>query len=432
VGPLLRGRLLRVRGATIVVAMTVATIEPFRIDVSDAVLDDLRHRLLRTRFAPDFANDDWTYGFPTAYLRELVEHWLERYDWRTVERQLNELPNFRAPLGDVSVHFVHVRGRGPSPVPLILTHGWPWTYWDMHRLVGPLTDPARHGLDDDISFDVVIPSLPGFGFSTPMRTKGMNFWRTADLWVDLMAAIGHDRFGAYGCDWGALVTGQLAHKHADRLIAAHGAAPPWLFNVERPWAEVVRTELPDDPAGRAAALRWERDRSSHVAVHTIEPQTLAAALHDSPAGLAAWLLERRRTWSDCDGVIERHWSKDDLLTTVMLYWVTESAVTSMRFYREAVLEPWRPAHDRSPVLEAPVGISVYHPDRPPAPMASMRPAAMAGMDVVSYHEHDRGGHFPPAESPDTVVHDLRATFAAVRERGVSTTTGRRPPTAAPP
>jgi pimeloyl-ACP methyl ester carboxylesterase len=388
----------------------------FEISVPDDVLHNLRRRLEMTAFAPDMANDDWRYGLPTSYLRELVSTWQSDYDWRARERAMNELPQFVVAIDGIPIHYVHVRGRGPSPTPLILSHGWPWTFWDFGAVIGPLADPGSYGGDPADAFDVIVPSLPGFGFSTPLTVAGMNFWKTADLWVTLMhEVLEYDRFAAHGGDWGALLTSQLAHKHADRLIGAHlaGAATPGLFSIDRPWADLLGLVSQRSPAElRPEVIEWERRHASHLAVQVIDPQTIAHALHDSPAGLAAWLIERRQSWSDCGGDVESVYSREFLLDTVMIYWVTRSYVTSARYYIEAWAEPWTPSHSRSPMMEAPTGLSIFHADMPPA-------SSLDGLEqifnLVECRQHDRGGHFAAAESPDVLVEDIRSTFRAIRE-----------------
>jgi len=388
---------------------------PFHIDVPERVLEDLDARLAMTAFAADMANDDWRYGLPTSYLQDLVAYWRHGYDWRQQERMMNGLPQFRVDIDGVPIHFVHVRGRGPSPVPLILSHGWPWTFWDFAAVVGPLADPVSHGGRADDAFDVVVPSLPGFGFSTPLTQPGMNFWKTADLWVRLMRdVLGYDRFGAHGGDWGALLTAQLGHKHADDLLGIHlaGAATPGLFSIDRPWADLLGGITAHTPAElRDAAVEWERRHASHLAVQVIDPQTIAHALHDSPAGLAAWLIERRRSWSDCDGDVESVYSRDFLLDTVMIYWVTRSYVTSARYYIEAWADPWSPSHHRTPMIEAPTGLSIFCGDQPPG-------STVEGFDrlfnLIECREHERGGHFAAAESPELLVEDIRSTFRQLR------------------
>ena len=195
---------------------------PFEIDVPDAALDDLVLRLRRTRYADDFGNDDWTFGVPRSYLSGIVDHWIERFDWRAQERAMNGYANFLVEIDGIPIHFVHEHGRGPAPMPLILTHGWPWTFWDYERLIGPLSDPARFGGDPNDAFDVVVPSLPGTAFSSPLRTTGIGVVTTADLWLRLMRdVLGYDRFAAGGGDSGAFVSVRLGHAHADQVIGVH-------------------------------------------------------------------------------------------------------------------------------------------------------------------------------------------------------------------
>ena len=195
--------------------------EPFRVDVPDEVLNDLQARLKLTRWADDFANEGWQYGTNTAYLKELVSYWIDGYDWRKQEREINGYPQFRTEIDGMPIHFTHVRGKGPNPKPLILSHGWPWTFWEYHKVIGPLSDPGSHGGDPADAFDLVVPSLPGYGFSTPLRKPGVNFWRTSGLWVKLMERLGYPRFAAHGADWGALITADLGHRYPERVMGVH-------------------------------------------------------------------------------------------------------------------------------------------------------------------------------------------------------------------
>lgn len=386
---------------------------PFTPHVPDAVLADLRRRLDNVRWAPDFANDDWAYGTNGAYLRELVDYWRGGFDWRAQEAAINAFSHFRVELDGIPIHFIHERGKGPRPIPLILSHGWPWTFWDLAKIIRPLADPAAFGGDPADAFDVVVPSLPGFGFSSPLTTPGINFWRTADLWKTLMTdVLGYERFGAQGGDWGALVTSQLGHRYADSLIGLHltNTIPLHMFSGERNWDLRAGDRLPENSLAREAALARQRKFASHVSVHVLDPQTLAWMAHDSPVGLCAWLLERRRSWSDCGGDVERRFSKDELLTTMTLYWATETFVTSVRYYAEAANHRWRPDHPRRPVVEAPTGISYFVPDSGHGPTEQHK----AYYNLIHTREHSTGGHFAPAEEPQRVVDDIRATFRALR------------------
>ncbi len=388
----------------------MGAVEPFSIVVGDDVLDDVRDRVARTRWAHDFANDDWRYGTNGGYLKELAKYWLDHYDWRVHERAMNAYPQFRTVIDSVPIHFLHVRGKGPSPMPLMLNHGWPWTFWDYRKLIGPLSDPVAHGGDAADAFDLIIPSLPGHGFSTPLTEPGINWEVTADLWAKLMELLGYARFATFGGDWGAFVSHQLGHKYAERLIGMHCTtmAPLDLLTGGT-------GGLPEDYADdEAAQMQRNQDffpkEGGYFALQTTKPQTPAFALNDSPVGLAAWLVEKRRTWSDSRGNVERHFSKDDLLSTVMIYWVTESYGTSARYYYEAVHRPWRPAHGRMPVIEAPSALTVL----PQEIVIQPRRWAERYYNLKQWRNHPEGGHFAPMEAPDAVIGDMRDFFRTLR------------------
>ena len=382
--------------------------DPFRIDVSDEVLDDLQTRLQLTRWADDFANEDWRYGTNTAYLKELVAYWIEEYDWRKHERSMNAYPQFRTEIDGVPIHFIHVRGKGPSPKPLILTHGWPWTFWEYHKVIGPLSDPGAYGGDPADAFDLVVPSLPGYGFSTPLRKTGMNFWRTSGLWVKLMQRLGYQRFSAHGADWGALVTADLGHRFPERLSGVHLAMtlPLDLFTGGVP----ASTDYDSDETPLAARLQdFFATGTAYSALQSTKPQTIALALEDSPAGLASWIVEKQRSWSDCHGDVETRFSKDDLLTTIMIYWVTRSFGTSARFYYEAAHNPWTAVSDHLPVVAAPVGVSVLPEEICIAPRRWMQ--RYYNLKQIRYHP--RGGHFAAWEEPQAIVADIREFFRSL-------------------
>jgi pimeloyl-ACP methyl ester carboxylesterase len=385
---------------------------PFEIAVPDDALDDLRARLDRTRFADDFGNDDWSFGVPGDYLHAVIDHWREQFDWRAQEAALNRFSHWRADVRGVPIHFVHERGRGPAPMPLILTHGWPWTFWDYEQVIGPLVDPVAFGGDAGDAFNLVVPSLPGTAFSSPLRTTGIGVTATARLWMQLMRdVLGYDRFAAGGGDSGAFVSAWLGHAHADHVIGVHLSFPATVsmaaYASIRPgdYSEEEQSWLAQ-PAPRA------RGTAAHMAVHVEDPQTLAWAMNDSPVGLAAWLIERRRNWSDCNGDVERRFSKDQLLTTVSLYWLTETFHSSVRFYAESFREPWPLVHDREPPIEAPTAVAVFPEELLRVPRRFMeRQANLARWTVMP-----RGGHFAPAEEPDLLVEDIRAFFRPLRGR----------------
>jgi pimeloyl-ACP methyl ester carboxylesterase len=384
--------------------------EAFKIVVPDAVLSDLRDRLSRIRYPIDFANENWAYGTNRSYLEEVVAYWRDQYDWRQHEAEINRFAHYRATIDGVAVHFIQEPGKGPKPIPLILSHGWPWTFWDLQKVIRPLADPAAFGGDPADAFDVVVPSLPGFCFSTPLTKPGINWWRTADLWVTLMRdVLGYQKFAAEGGDWGAFVTQQLGHKYPQHLIGIY-------LTLSIPMDFFSGGGLKDSDYGadeQAALTRTREARSSiisHVAVQTRDPQTLAYGMHDSPVALPAWILERRRAWSDCGGNVERRYSKDELLTHIMLYWVTECFVTSVRYYYEARQHPWAPSHGRTPVVEAPTAIGVF----PRELLIPPRKWAERYFNLQRWTPMTAGGHFAPSEEPEQLVKDIRAFYRSRR------------------
>ncbi|WP_369230250.1 epoxide hydrolase family protein [Streptomyces sp. R21] len=407
-------------------ADTYFPLEPTPIHVDDSVLDDLRARLRLTRLPADAGNEDGYYGVRSAYLRELVDHWLHHYDWRKAEAAINRYEHYRVSVDGVPVHFMRRPGVGPAPVPLILSHGWPWTFWHWSKVIDPLADPAAFGGDPADAFDVIVPSLPGFGFSTPLPDHpDMNFWKVADLWHTLMTEVlGHEKYAAAGCDVGALVTGQLGHKYADELHAIHIGSGLRLdfFNGDRAWDFSGGRPIPEGLPERVhrQVLEFDRRFAVHLAAHMLGSSTLAPALSDSPVGLLAWILERWTNWSDSHGDIETVFSKDDLLTHAMIFWVNNAIGTSMRYYANANRYPWSPSHDRHPIVEAPTGITFVGHENPPGVTTDQRVQNFLDSDRAAWYRHvnltahPEGGHFIPWELPDGWVADLRRTFRTRR------------------
>jgi pimeloyl-ACP methyl ester carboxylesterase len=387
------------------------TPEPFRIAIADAEIEDLRRRLRATRWAPDFGNEDWRYGVERGWLEAMVGYWAAGFDWRAQEAAMNALPHWRVEIDGVPIHYVHVRGKGPDPTPLVLTHGWPWTFWDYRKLVGPLTDPALHGGDPADSFDLVIPSLPGFGFSTPLTTTGIDVPAIARLWVRLMRdGLGYDRFGACGGDWGATVTAQLGHAHGDALIG-----------IFQTLAVVPGVDLANlTPADFAVDEQWMAARGaeakpltiSHNIVHSTDPQTLAYALADSPVGCAAWLWERRRAWSDCGGDVLSVFDRDELCTLASIYWLTGTVATAMRLYYEHFRTGFglRLSHQNKPAIAVPAGYALF----PKEIVFTPRAMVAANVDLRRWSILPKGGHFAPAEQPGLVADELREFFRPLR------------------
>lgn len=378
---------------------------PFRIDLPQDRVDLLRSRLLHTVWADPSDGSSRAYGVSGEYLHALADYWTAQYDWRQQEAAMNRWRHLRGDVDGVTLHVLHERGSGRAPVPLILTHGWPWTFWDFAKVIEPLAHPERFGGDPEDGFDVVVPSLPGSVFSSP--TPGGIGWRqTADLWVRLMTELGYERFAAHGGDSGAFVSAQLAHAHADRLIGAHLTYPSLLD----PSAVFGREDFGADEVEDFDRQRDPMSNMTHFLVHMLEPQTLAWALQDSPVGLAAWMLQRRTAWSDCDGDVERRFTKDELITSFALYWLTGTVSSSLRFYADSFREPWQPSHDREPTLQAPTGIAVFPRELSHVP----RSVAETHANLVHWTRMPRGGHFAPMEEPHLLVQDIRDFIRPLR------------------
>lgn len=370
-------------------------VEPFEIRVPDAVLTDLRSRLAHARIPEQVPGTGWDDGVPSGYLAELVAYWRDGYDWRTHEARLNRLAQFRTRIDGVAIHFVHARSPHPEAFPLLLTHGWPGSFVEFCDVIGPLTHPD----DPADAFHVVAPSLPGYGFSEPPRERGWDVTRIARAFATLMDRLGYGRYGAQGGDWGAQVATALGVLDAGRCAAIHLNMP-----LADPPSEPVELSAADE-ADLAAMARFRREESGYAAVQSTRPQTLGAALNDSPTGLAAWIVEKFRAWSDCDGHPENAFTRDQLLTNVMVYWVTQTITPSMRLYRE---------HARSRPPGGPVAVPTGVARYPREPLRLPRAWVERRYRVTHWAEMPRGGHFAAMEQPDLFVADLRAFFRTVR------------------
>jgi microsomal epoxide hydrolase len=379
--------------------------EPFRIEVADAALEDLRQRLARTRFPDEIPGSGWGYGTNLDYLRQLVAYWRDRYDWRAAEARLNRLPQFRARVGGLDIHYLHLRGKGPRPMPLVITHGWPGSFAEFLDVIGPLSDPASHGGDPADAFDLVIPSMPGYGFSGHPTEPGMDPERIAALWDELMLGLGYGRYGAQGGDWGSMVTTYLGFRHAAHVIGIHLnmviAFPPDPAN---PTDGLTQDEV----VALMKARQFMQDETGYQRIQGTKPQTLAYALNDSPAGLAAWIVEKFRTWSDCDGDVEKRFTKDQLLTNIMLYWLPETANSSCRLYCEAMRAGKFPPTDFK--VEVPTACALFPGElfRPP------RRWVEKVYRLERWTEMPSGGHFAAMEEPALLVDDVRAFFRGLR------------------
>lgn len=382
-----------------------AGLRPFTLSVPQDVLDDLKERLRRTRFPDEIPGSGWTYGTNLAYLRELVGYWLNQYDWRAAEAQLNAWPQFTASVGGLDLHFAYIRGSGPNPAPLLISHGWPGSFFEMLDVIGPLTNPAAHGGDPADAFDLVVPSLPGYGFSAHPRAAGMTPQAIGELFTRLMSeTLGYRRYFVQGGDWGAVITAAMAHQRPDQVVGLH-------LNMlgVRPYTGAGTPPItPEEQAFMAEAEQWRLEETGYQWIQGTRPQTLAYGLTDSPAGLAAWIVEKFRAWSDCDGEVERSFTKDQLLTNIMIYWVSGCINSSTRLYYESRHNPWR--LNPGERIEVPTGYAAFPHEltRPP------RSWAERALNLQRWTAMPRGGHFAAMEEPELLVEDVRACFRPLR------------------
>ena len=381
-------------------------VKPFTITVEDSVLDDLRHRLAETRWPDEIPNTGWDYGSNLAYIKELVEYWRTDFNWRAQEAKLNEFNHFKSEVDGLDIHFIHEKGKGRNPIPLIITHGWPSCFFEMTKIIPLLTDPASHGGDSADSFDVVAPSLPGFGFSYHAKDRGMEVHRVAGMWNKLMIQnLGYSKFAAQGGDIGSGVTACLGFSHSDSLYGIH------LTSITRPtpyFGPGSRAVTEEEQALINQRDKWFDDEGGYNHIQGTKPQTLAYGLNDSPAGLASWIVEKYRTWSDCGGDVERSYTKDELLTIVTIYWVTQTISSSTRMYFENRKNLW--VMDKDQKVPTPAGMAMFPQEisKPP------REWAERSYDVRRWTEMTQGGHFAALEEPQLLAEEIRAFFKDFR------------------
>ena len=381
-------------------------IRPFRIDIAQADLDDLGQRLQRTRWPDELPGVGWTRGVPLGYLKELAGYWADGYDWRKQEAHLNQLPQFTTTIDGANIHFLHLRSPEPDALPLVLTHGWPGSVVEFLKVIGPLTDPDAHGGEAADAFHLVIPSLPGYGFSGPTREAGWTTDRVANAWAELMRRLGHGRYGAQGGDWGAFVSAQLGRVDADQVVGVHLNAATLGFI---PFGPVDPEELASFTDAEKARL--ERLGAStagpgngYFELQAQRPQTLAYALTDSPVGQLAWITERFKEWTHGAEVPEDAVDRDQLLTNVMLYWLTGTARSSADLYYENMHAGFVPPQP----VTVPTGVAVFATDY------AIRRYGERGHNIVHWTEFDRGGHFAAMEASDLLVGDVRSFFRGLR------------------
>lgn len=378
---------------------------PFSSHVADADIADLRSRLARTRFPDQPPGDAWAFGTDRGYMREIAEYWRSSFDWRAQEARLNAFEQYRVPLAGIDLHFLCAEGVGPAPLPLLLSHGWPGSVFEFLDIIPRLTDPARFGGDPADAFTVVVPSLPGYGYSFAPDQRRFSVEEIADCFAALMTdVLGYRRFGAQGGDWGSFITSRLGYRYPERLAGIHLNMMP------------LRREGEDfdggDPAQaryRAELAHWLKEESGYVFIQGTRPQTLAYGLTDSPSGLAAWILEKFRRWSDCGGDVESVFGRDELLANISLYWFTGAIGSSFWPYYARLHGPW-PIPSGATVA-VPTGYVEFPCEilKPPRSLAEK-----VFTDIRRWSVREQGGHFAALEQPEALVEEIQAFFRTCR------------------
>jgi pimeloyl-ACP methyl ester carboxylesterase len=382
-------------------------IRPFNIHIPDIDVADLSERIKRSRWPDEYQNNNWDTGTDKTYLKALLEYWASGYDWRAQEAKLNSLTQFVARIGNNAIHFVHARSQMPGALPIIITHGWPGSFVEIIELIPMLTDPARFGGNPNDAFDVVVPSLPGFGFSSRPTQPGTSPAAIADIWAILMKGLGYQKFGAQGGDLGASISVWLARKYPELVKGLHlnmipGSLRPARNTIEA--APLTQREKAFMEAGRIFAER----EGGYSHIQRTKPQTLGYGLNDSPAGLAAWIVEKFKAWSDNDGDIESAFSRDVLLTNISIYWFTGTITSSMRLYREAVKSPLQLKEAER--IKPPLGFASFPKELVVPPLEWVE----RFFDVAQWTDIPCGGHFAALEQPELLAKDIRAFFQSSR------------------
>ena len=384
------------------------SIVPFRVNVPDSALDDLQNRLANTRLPDQIPQTSWEYGAELGYVEELLAYWADEFDWRAQEARINQFDQYTTEIDGVDLHFIHQRSPDPDAMPLLIVHGWPGSISEFLAIIPPLTEPQAHGGDSEDAFHVIAPSLPGFGFSGIPEGRGYSPERIALMFATLMERIGYQRYAIAGGDWGAIINRHLANHHPDRLIALHSnmiiAAPP---EDEAQRSRATAEEL----ALTGARAAYMQNETGYQQIQGTKPQTLGYGLNDSPAGVAAWIVEKFHGWTDMpqgpEGDLDAHFSKDDLLTNISIYWFTETITSSTRIYYE---NRNTPATRPIGYIDVPTGVAIFPAEIYLAPRAWVE----AAYDLRHWTVMPRGGHFAALEQPELYLNDLRAFFRILR------------------
>ena len=375
-------------------------ITPFRIEATEAELDDLKRRLAATRWPEPETVDDWSQGIPLSYVQEVCGYWAKEYDWREREARLNRFAQFKTEVDGLGIHFVHARSPHADALPLLITHGWPGSIVEFHKVIEPLTDPTAHGGAAADAFHVVCPSLPGYGFSDKPTASGWGVGRIADAWGQLMRRLGYERYLAQGGDWGAMVTTCVGAQDPDGCAGIHLNMP-----IALPDPETLANLSETEKSAMASMQHYEQWDSGYSKQQSTRPQTLGYGLVDSPAGQAAWILEKFWSWTDCDGHPEKVLTRDELLDNVMLYWLPAAAASSARLYWESFRSP-----PMDPV-KVPVGCSIFPKE---IFRTSKRWAEKRFDELIHWNELEKGGHFAAFEQPEAFINEVRTCFRSLR------------------
>ncbi len=373
-------------------------IKPFSAHTSEEILDDLKTRIRNTRWTDEIRNSDWHYGTSQSFLKDLCHYWLNNFDWRKVEAEINSFPNFIGTIDDHEIHFIHVKGKGENCIPLIVTHGWPGSFIEMIKLIPMLTE------DKDLSFDLVIPSIIGFGYSGASTVDGCNSEFIADLWRKLMLELGYKRFGAQGGDIGSGISTWLALKFPENIIGLHvnyisSSYKPYMKEGKQITSEVLEFQK--------FVKIWSSREGAYSNIQSTKPQTLAYGLNDSPVGLCAWIMEKFNAWSDNDGNIYNVFSKDELLANVTLYWITQSIHSSMRIYSENSKHPLQ--FGENDFIKVPVGFAKFPKELPTPPRSYIEES----FNITHWTEMPSGGHFAAMEQPKLLAYDIKNFFKSL-------------------
>jgi len=385
-----------------------AAVIPFEIDISDAAIEDLQRRLAATRMPDQIADTTWEYGTDSSYLAELISYWQNDFDWKKQESELNQFNQFKTEIDGLAMHFIHQRSENPNAIPLMIVHGWPGSVAEFSKIIGPLTDPVAHGGDIADSYHVIAPSLPGFGFSEKPNEPGYSPEKIAHMLAGLMQRLGYEQYAIAGGDWGAIINRYLANNYPDRLIGLHSnmvlAGPPA--------DEAQRDDVSEAVSSlRTARAAYMQNEVGYQRIQGTKPQSLGYGLNDSPAGLAAWIVEKFHGWSDlpqgADGYLDDYFTKDELLTNISIYWFTETITSSARIYYE---------NSKTPVakpieyIDVPTGVAVY----PAEIFITPRSWVAAAYDLRLYSLMEEGGHFAALEQPQSYINELNTFFRLLR------------------